>query len=208
MEFVLRSNVTVHQPVTWRDVDSVFDVHFFVNRQNRAMRTNSLDPRIFRLLCCVFALTSLATLLVGCQTPEIWRNDGGNDSDVPTGAVDAVSDRADVGAPVEDARSDQLDAPSIEVDSGGPASLFARPIAPLSLGDVSLRRPTLRWELPAATDGAVVDLCRDRACTMVIETLRAPGTSVRPTMPLPPNSAVFWRLRATRGVDVSATFVP
>ncbi len=85
---------------------------------------------------------------------------------------------------------------------------FPRPILPLSLGDVSLRRPTLRWQLPARGDGAVVDLCRDRACSMVIESLRVVGTSARPTTPLPANTVVFWRLRATLGMATSAIFSP
>lgn len=83
---------------------------------------------------------------------------------------------------------------------------FPRPIHPLSLGDVSLLRPTLRWELPVGTDGAAVEICRDRACTMVIESMRVLGTSVRPTMALPPRSAVFWRLRAVVGESTMTTY--
>jgi hypothetical protein len=74
-----------------------------------------------------------------------------------------------------------------------------RPIAPLSLGDTTLRRPTLRFALPDGADGAVVELCRDRACAIVIETLRVPGSSARPTMDLPAASVVFWRARARVG---------
>ncbi|MFO0560983.1 MAG: FG-GAP-like repeat-containing protein [Polyangiales bacterium] len=74
-----------------------------------------------------------------------------------------------------------------------------RPIVPLSLGDTSLRRPTLRFALPMGADGAVVELCRDRACTMVIETLRIAGTSARPSAALPASSVVFWRARARVG---------
>lgn len=74
-----------------------------------------------------------------------------------------------------------------------------RPLAPVSLGDVTQRRPTLRWALPTGIDGAVVELCRDRACTSVIETLRVTGTSVRPTADLPARSTVFWRMRGRAG---------
>jgi hypothetical protein len=70
-----------------------------------------------------------------------------------------------------------------------------RPIAPLSLGDVSLRRPMLRWLLPLGIDGAEVQLCRDRACANVIETIAAEGTSARPTRELPARGTVFWRVR-------------
>ncbi len=83
-----------------------------------------------------------------------------------------------------------------------------RPILPLSLGNVSLLRPTLRWQLPDNTDGALVDLCRDRACTTVIESMRAVGAFVRPTNGLPANAVVFWRLRATVGAATSETFSP
>jgi hypothetical protein len=79
-----------------------------------------------------------------------------------------------------------------------------RPLAPISLGDVTQRRPTLRWALPPGIDGAVVELCRDRACTMVIETLRVTGSSARPTSDLPARSTVFWRMRG-RVEDVERT---
>lgn len=78
-----------------------------------------------------------------------------------------------------------------------------RPIGPISLGDVTSRRPTLRWELTGGFDGAVVELCRDRACTMVIETLRVMGTSARPVNALAARSVVFWRLRGRIGAAES-----
>ncbi|MFN7698633.1 MAG: hypothetical protein ACK5U8_12100 [Deltaproteobacteria bacterium] len=76
-----------------------------------------------------------------------------------------------------------------------------RPIAPLSLGDTSLQRPTLRFELPRGADGAVIELCSDRACTTVIETLRVSGASARPSAALPASSVVFWRGRARVGAS-------
>jgi hypothetical protein len=74
-----------------------------------------------------------------------------------------------------------------------------RPLAPISLGDVTQRRPTLRWALPPGIDGAVVELCRDRACMSVIETLRVAGESARPAADLPARSTVFWRMRGRAG---------
>ncbi len=74
-----------------------------------------------------------------------------------------------------------------------------RPLAPMSLGDVTSRRPTLRWVLPAGVDGAVIELCRDRACTSVIEVARVRGASVRPVVALPARSVVYWRLRGRIG---------
>lgn len=85
---------------------------------------------------------------------------------------------------------------------------FPRQIAPLSLGNVTLLRPTLRWQLPAGADGAVLDLCRDRECSTMIESVLVQGTSARPTMPLPPNSVVFWRLRSTMGASTAMSYSP
>lgn len=83
-----------------------------------------------------------------------------------------------------------------------------RPVAPLSLGDVTQRRPTLRWVLAAGYDGAVVELCRDRACTMPLKTLTVSGSSARPTSDLPPRSVVFWRLRGRMGTTTDAYYGP
>ncbi len=83
-----------------------------------------------------------------------------------------------------------------------------RPVAPLSLGDVTQRRPTLRWVLPAGFDGAAVELCHDRACTRVIETLAVSGTSARPGADLPARSVVFWRLRGRSGTTTDTVYSP
>ncbi len=85
---------------------------------------------------------------------------------------------------------------------------YPRPIAPLSLGDVTLLRPTLRWKLTAEFDGAVVDICRDRGCQDRIETLRVHATSVRPTRNLAARSTVYWRLRGLRGEDEGVMYSP
>lgn len=68
---------------------------------------------------------------------------------------------------------------------------------------VTGRRPTLRWRLPAGLSGVSVDLCRDRACGSVLETLVVTGAAARPTRELPPG-VVFWRVRG--GGDTSATW--
>ncbi len=85
---------------------------------------------------------------------------------------------------------------------------YPRPVAPISLGDVTQLRPTLRWVLPARFDGAVVELCRDRACTMVLETLTVRGTSARPGADLPARSVVFWRLRGRIGTTTDTVYSP
>jgi FG-GAP repeat len=67
-------------------------------------------------------------------------------------------------------------------------------VAPLSTSTVTSRRPTLRWALAEGTDGARVELCADRACTRVLATIDAGGTSAAPAADLAPG-VVYWRLR-------------
>src|SRR5439155_4186436 len=65
-------------------------------------------------------------------------------------------------------------------DASGDASADLdppRPIAPLSTARVTSRRPMLRWQLSAGSDGAAVELCRTRACTTVSWTVPARGGS-------------------------------
>ncbi len=67
-----------------------------------------------------------------------------------------------------------------------------RPIRPLSTATVTSRRPTLRWQLAPGSDGARVQICRDRACSAVIVSMDAMGSSVAPPTQLPPG-VLFWR---------------
>lgn len=82
-----------------------------------------------------------------------------------------------------------------------------RPVEPLSTSIVTSRRPTLRWQLAPGTDGAHVELCVDRPCASVIETIDATGSSVRPTADLPAG-VVFWRLRGRAGAITGTAFGP
>ncbi len=70
---------------------------------------------------------------------------------------------------------------------------------PASDTHVTSRRPTLRWRLPADLDpdaaDSVVEVCRDRACGAVIETLRPRGGRGAPAADRP-RRTVFWRVRA------------
>jgi hypothetical protein len=86
--------------------------------------------------------------------------------------------------------------------------MFPRPIAPLSLGDVSTRQPTVRWAGNAFFDGAQVEFCADRGCRVVLDTVRGVGSSVDPPRPLPERSVVFWRMRGTVGAATAATYSP
>jgi hypothetical protein len=70
--------------------------------------------------------------------------------------------------------------------------------APLSGSIMTGRRPTFRWSTPFdAPMDSVAEVCRDRACTMVVATFPAaagPGTA-RPMVDLP-RATLFWRVRA------------
>jgi hypothetical protein len=73
-----------------------------------------------------------------------------------------------------------------------------RPIAPLSTSRVTSHRPVFRWVLEGNDDGAAVDICIDRACTDVVETFSAKGSSGAATADLVPG-VYFWRLRGMEG---------
>lgn len=94
-------------------------------------------------------------------------------------------------------------------DAPPPHDAAPRLIAPPSLSGTSAAHPSFRWRPPEGADGALLELCADRACTSVIETVAATGSSGTPTDTLPPG-VVFWRVRATTaGVaapTVSATW--
>ena len=82
-----------------------------------------------------------------------------------------------------------------------------RPIAPLSTATVTARRPTLRWALAAGTDGAHVEICRDRACTILITSFDATGPSGAPAADLPAGM-VFWRLHGRASGNAGAATGP
>ncbi len=78
-----------------------------------------------------------------------------------------------------------------------------RPLAPLSTSHVTRRAPTLRWVLPTGVTGAIVDLCRDRACTMPIGTpVTVTGASYTVASDLPVG-VVYWRLHPWPATDAA-----
>lgn len=95
------------------------------------------------------------------------------------------------------------------VDAGSPDGgpvVPPRQVSPPSASVVTSQRPTLRWELATGSDGALVELCRDRAMSSgCLEPIAASGDRVRP----PPLAvgAWFWRVRGraagAAGEDVS-----
>jgi hypothetical protein len=73
--------------------------------------------------------------------------------------------------------------------------------APLSTTYVTRQRPSLTAILPTGADGVRVEICSDRACTTILETIDATGPSAQPTMALAPG-AYYWRAYARSGSDV------
>lgn len=96
-------------------------------------------------------------------------------------------------------------------DTGAACEMRApRPLFPWGTSTVTQLRPTLEWELPMGVEGAQIELCRDRACTMVIERVNAVGSSAQPAADLPRSTVIFWRARgrigASNGTRTSATW--
>src|SRR4029079_12963620 len=109
------------------------------------------------------------------------------------GAPEVMSDRPSESASDVPNPSDALDAhdapdvppdtsPDLAVD--GPFGAVAAPrlIAPLSTATVTSQHPTLRWELAPNTDGARIQICRDRNCSAgnLVATFDAAGSSGAP----------------------------
>ena len=80
-------------------------------------------------------------------------------------------------------------------DAALPEVLPPRLVSPSSSSVVTSQRPTLRWELAAGSDGASVELCRDRAMTIgCLPAIAAEGDRARPPAALAAG-VWFWRAR-------------
>ena len=188
-----------------------------------------------RSVGCVSVRPELCTVSVRCREQNTTCGDFGECSGVDLPVLFAGEDAAMTDAVTGvDALSGRLDGsigdvPSTPIDAGSDViadasmctaseialgnrcvdrSATPRPTAPVSLGDVTQRRPTLRFSLPPIFDGAVIELCADRACTTMIERVSAVGSSGRPSRDLPARSVVFWRLRGTVAMDASPAVSP
>ena len=92
------------------------------------------------------------------------------------------------------------------IDDGCPAGATIAPrlLSPLSTARVTSQRPTLRWLNAIGVSAARVQICRDRACMSVIETIDADGVSARPATMLSAGT-VFWRVYGRSGTTPSPT---
>ena len=77
----------------------------------------------------------------------------------------------------------------------------------MSTATVTSQRPTLHWSLADGTDGARVDLCNDRACSHIVSTFVASGTSAAPPNALAAG-VYFWRLHGTSAGAVGSPTSP
>jgi hypothetical protein len=71
--------------------------------------------------------------------------------------------------------------------------LRVRPLGPLSGARVAARRPRVRWTAEGPARPVMLDFCRDRACTQVIERVEARDGVGAPASPLP-EGVVYWRV--------------
>ena len=77
----------------------------------------------------------------------------------------------------------------------------------MSTSTVTSQTPTLHWALASGTDGARVQICHDRACGTVEQTLDVTGTSAAPTTALTPG-VHYWRLYGRSGTTVAGSSGP
>ncbi len=82
-----------------------------------------------------------------------------------------------------------------------------RPVAPLSTATVTSQTPRFHWALAASTDGAQVEIFRDRACTQAVTSFLASGTSGAPSTRLK-KGLYYWRVRGAFKGSVGLSLSP
>ena len=90
--------------------------------------------------------------------------------------------------------------PGFERVGAGCEIRVPRQLTPGSTTSVSVQRPTFRWQLSAGSDGATVEICRQRACDSadIVQTVDGTGSSVVASTAL--SAGVwYWRLRGRLG---------
>lgn len=121
--------------------------------------------------------------------------------DVDSGMLVSTTGDAAADAAITDAAplSDASDVAT--ADSGDvPAP---RQVFPMSLVVLSGQQPTLKWALAEGTDGASIELCRDRAMSADCQRWTATGSESRVPSPLA-RGVWFWRLAGRSGAREGA----
>ncbi len=145
----------------------------------------------------------LASLWLGCGRTELWPPDVTPDVTeaaaplLDASVIDAPDELAVAPASLTDASP--TDAALDQATPVGPVCANCKapqPLAPLSTATATSHTPIFKWALATGTDGASIDVCRDRACTVIVTTVAATGSSaVLPTSLV--QGVYFWRLRGT-----------
>lgn len=141
----------------------------------------------------------------GASVPDARGEVLGADAGAEVSFLDAASDASALDAGGDDARSD---APEMDAGTCDPGRVLragscveitaARPLWPMSTQTVTQRRPRLRWALGPESDGARVEVCRDRGCATRVLSYSARGGDGAPGEDLPPGP-LFWRVWARAG---------
>ena len=129
----------------------------------------------------------------------------GSDAALDVAALD-VAAPDDLGRDAGAATDSMSDADADLPDAASIAQI--RPLAPLSVF-VTTERPVLRWVLAPGTDGAWVQLCRQRSC-MMEQDLQQGVSGAEWQTPTLEEGAWFWRVygmsRGVRGTRPSVTW--
>lgn len=153
------------------------------NPNNNCTATQRFDPTLH---ACVGQ----------CGTPEAPAHPRCYDQDsgtfVPSPGFDSGTDAADAVADV----ATSMDAADANGDAGGIDA--PRPVFPMSLVVLSGQQPTFKWALASGSDGAAIELCRDRAMTADCQRWNATGSESRAPSPLA-RGMWFWRLTGRSG---------
>ena len=97
--------------------------------------------------------------------------------------------------------------PSPGLDGPCAAPEAPRPTSPLSTSRVTNGDVPFAWALPAGHEGARVEICADRACASVLETIDATGASATPASTLPAGN-YYWRAFGRCGGTLSPSASP
>jgi hypothetical protein len=116
------------------------------------------------------------------------------DAPAPDGGVAATLDAAVGDAPGPDLADAAVDFPPAP-DGPPPLTPEFHVTLPLSSSIVTTRSPTIGWTDPGGTDYFIVDVCRDIACTDILEREFSGLTTQTLMMPLPEGVA-YWRVKA------------
>jgi hypothetical protein len=140
-----------------------------------------------------YAPLALALLSAcGSENPSPAPTDASTDSPAPPPPpppVDgSVMDVPGVDGPLTDAPPPPPPPPPTDV----PGIACTRLTAPASTTRVTSRRPSLQYAVGGGLNNTRIDLCRDRACAMLVEQITSNEDYVNPRMELAPG-VYFWR---------------